>query len=435
MSGIDAIRLIPPPVTGPVRVGYSGGLDSSVLLHLLANDPASRARGLRAVHVHHGLHADADAWARHCETVCAALDVPLDIVRVQVRRDSGLGLEGAAREARRRAFAGLLDNGECLALAQHRDDQAETFLLRALRASGPDGLAAIRPARRFAAGWLWRPLLETPRSALAAHAAHHGLSWIDDPSNDDTALARNFLRHHVLPLLRERWPHADAAFARSAQLSAESSDILAERDAATLDEVREDTGGGLSVPALRGLSPARRARLLRYWVAVRGWPPLPAPGIARIETDLIAPPARVCDSMPRFAWHGVEIRRWRDGLHAVDPQRDLPPDWSCLWDGRTPLMLPNGDSLRLAGIEAFTAPVRVHARHGGERLQLPGHDGHRRTLKHVLQALDIPPWLRTRMPLISDADGALLAAGDRVRSATFDVWLQTNGARLLWFLS
>lgn len=435
MPRTSVIRLIPPPADGPVRVALSGGLDSIALLHLLVVDQALRARGLRALHVHHGLHADADAWAAHCAEACADLGVALDVVRVRVARDSGLGLEGAAREARHRAFADLLEDGECLALAQHQDDQAETFLLRALRASGPDGLAAMRPARRFAGGWLWRPLLDTPRVALEAHARRHGLRWIEDPSNADTALDRNFLRHRLLPLLRERWPHAAQAFARSAQLAGESADILAEDDAAALAAVRDETGGGLSVTALRGLSAARRARLLRAWVSVRGWPPLPAEGIAHIESDLIAPQASVCDTMPRFAWHGVEIRRWRDGLHAVDAHRDLSEDWSCDWDGRAPLTLPNGDTLRLAGADGFPWPVRAHARHGGERIVLPGREAHRRTLKHVLQAMDIPPWLRTRMPLLSAGDGTLLAAGDRVRSAAFERWLQTQRARLVWLLS
>lgn len=429
------VRLLPPPAAGPVRVALSGGLDSVSLLHLLAADGAIRERGLRALHVHHGLHAEADAWATHCAAVCADLGVALDVVRVRVARDGGLGLEGAAREARHRVFAERLDDGECLALAQHLDDQAETFLLRALRASGPDGLAAMRPARRFAGGWLWRPLLDTPRAALEAHARQHGLRWIDDPSNADTALDRNFLRHRVLPLLRERWPHAASAFARSAQLSGESADILSEDDAAALAAVRDEAGGGLSVTALRGLSAARRARLLRAWVSVRGWPPLPAEGIAHIEADLIAPLAGVCDTMPRFAWHGVEIRRWRDGLHAVDAHRDLPEDWSCDWDGRAPLALPNGDTLRLVGIDGFPWPVRAHARHGGERIVLPGREDHRRTLKHVLQAMDIPPWLRARMPLLSAGDGSLLAAGDRVRSAMFERWLQARQARLSWLLS
>ena len=139
------MRLPNPPLPSPILLGFSGGLDSSVLLQLLATDPGIRSRGLRALHVHHGLHADADAWAAHCRRVCAALDVPLEVVRVQVNLSARLGVEGAARAARHAAFAAALGDGEILALAHHRDDQAETFLLRALRGAGADGLAAMRP--------------------------------------------------------------------------------------------------------------------------------------------------------------------------------------------------------------------------------------------------------------------------------------------------
>src|SRR3546814_9068898 len=137
---------------------------------------------------------------------------------VDVERDSGVGLEAAARAARRRAFAAALRDDEVLALAHHRDDQAETFLLRALRASGPDGLAAMLPWQRFANGWLWRPLPDVPRASLMSPARAHRLRWIDEPSNGDTAHERNLLCHPVLQLLRESWPAANAAAARSAGL-------------------------------------------------------------------------------------------------------------------------------------------------------------------------------------------------------------------------
>ena len=441
MSAAPVIRLISPgtdPQATPqtasaVLLAFSGGLDSSVLLHLLAHDPTIRDRGLRAIHVHHGLHARADVWAEHCAERCLALGIALDLVKVEVSRDSGLGPEAAARQARRQAFTQTLRSGETLALAQHRNDQAETFLLRALRASGPDGLASMRPWQRFAGGWMWRPLLDTPRDALADYAAHHDLRWIEDPSNADTALDRNFLRHRVLPLLRERWPHADTAFARSAALAWEASELLAAQDNMLLASVREESRGALSVPALRALPTAQRARVLRRWVSALAWPPLPAEGVARIEADLLGSgSAGPSDGRtPRFAWHDVEIRRWRDALHAIDTGRELPLAWSCPWDGREPLTLPNGDTLALLGAEGFPASLQAHARRGGEHILLPER-GHHHTLKHVLQEFEIAPWERARMPLLSTGDGILLAAGDRIRSAGFGHWLESQGARLLW---
>ena len=161
-----ALPALPVETAGALVVGYSGGLDSTVLLHRLAAEPAIRARGLRAVHVHHGLQADADAWANHCEQQAGALGVPLQVLRVAVPRDGGSGPEAAAREARYVALSSTMAPGEVLATAHHRDDQAETFLLRALRASGPEGLGAMRPLRRRGPGWHWRPLLAVPRGAL-----------------------------------------------------------------------------------------------------------------------------------------------------------------------------------------------------------------------------------------------------------------------------
>ena len=410
----------------PLMVGYSGGLDSSVLLHALALHPESRTSGLRAIHVHHGLNSDADAWAAHCQRNCDHLGVELLVERVQVS-NTGLGREGEARAARHAAFARHLRDGEVLALAHHGDDQAETFLLRALRGSGVDGLAAMRPWRVYAHGWLWRPLLEMSRDAMREYAATHGLTWIEDPSNTDASLDRNFLRTRLMPLLRARWPHAGASFARSATLSAEAAELLDASDDIALNAVR-GTDDTLAVEALQALSPARRARVLRRWVAQLGLPPLTGNGIAHIETDLLVASA---DAGARFEWTSACIQHWRGRLHAQFVPVPMPRDWMHQWDGSEVLQLPTGATLELHGAARFEAPLRVHARHGGERIILPGR-AHHHALKHVFQDLDIPPWRRIGMPLLTDTDGALQAAGDRILSASFAAWLQARGARLDW---
>jgi tRNA(Ile)-lysidine synthase len=409
-------------------IGLSGGLDSVVLLHALAMLPEARARSLRVLHVHHGLHADADAWSRHCEAICAALSVPMRNVRVDVPRDSGEGLEAAARHARHAAFSAELGEGEVLALAHHRDDQAETFLLRALRGSGVDGLGAMHGWRRFGRGWLWRPLLGLSRAQLLAYAEANGLHWIEDPSNSDTRFDRNFLRRQVLPLLRERWPHADAALARSAELAAQAAGLLTGEDARCLAQLRTADAHAIARAGLQALPATRRARVLRHWIAELGLPPLPAEGIARIEAEVL--PARD-DADPRFQWREAEIRAWRDLVHAGRARMPLPDDWSSEWDGTATLPLPDGSRLQLLQAGGLDAPVRVHARRGGERIVLPGRD-HTHALKHALQDLGIPPWVRECLPLLSDEDGELLAAADLVCSARFDAWLRERGARLLW---
>ncbi|WP_368564612.1 tRNA lysidine(34) synthetase TilS [Pseudoxanthomonas sp. UTMC 1351] len=411
----------------PILAALSGGLDSCALLHALVQDHQVRQQGLSAIHIHHGLHAAADEWAAHCATLCRTWGIPLNVVRVHVERD-GEGLEAAARRARYLAFAQALGEQETLVTAHHLDDQAETFLLRALRASGPEGLAAIRPWRRFAHGWHWRPLLDVPRKTLLAYAQALGLAWVEDPSNEDSRHDRNFLRHQVLPLLRQRWPQADAAFARSASLMAETVELLEDGDAQALAMARTADPQALSVAPLAQLPRSRRARVLRRWIAELGLPPLPSEGVARIESDLL--PAGT-DTAAEFAWNDAAVQRWRGLLFASRHQEALPPDWQAHWRGDASLSLPGGGSLVLEGAGAFIEPLRVSARQGGERITLPGRN-HSHELKKVLQELGVPPWERRRLPLLWDSHDRLLAAGDLICSAEFDAWLRQNGATLRW---
>lgn len=422
------------PTTGALVVAFSGGLDSASLLHGLAVEPTARARGLRAVHVHHGLQAAADQWAAHCARQAGLLDVPLQVVEVEVARDAGLGLEGAARQARYQALCAALDPGDVLVTAHHLDDQAETFLMRALRASGPEGLGAMRPLRRFGSGWHWRPLLEVPRRDLLDYARSHGLAWIEDPTNAESDADRNFLRLQVLPLLQQRWPHAAAALARSARLSAEADVLLQGEDAQLLQAHAGEGGRTLPVEPLLALPPARLARLLRLWVHSLGLPPLPARGVERITAGLLHARA---DAEARFTWAGARVQRWRGLLHADIERAPLPAPWHTTWDGRDPLALPDGGRLWLrdaAGRHAqiaFDAPLRVRARQGGERMRLPGRS-HSHALKHLLQERGVPPWRRAHLPVLEDGHGSVLAAGDVACSETLERWLHGQGLTLCW---
>jgi tRNA(Ile)-lysidine synthase len=429
MSSLSASLSLPAAVAADTRlwVALSGGLDSTALLHALAQRWQGQ-REIHAVHVHHGLQADADTWAAHCTALCADLDVSLDIIRVEVNRDGGQGLEAAARRARHAAFAEVLHPGDVLIAAHHQDDQAETFLLRALRASGPEGLASMRPWRRFARGWLWRPWLALPRSAIASYAQAQRLAWIEDGSNADTALDRNFLRHQILPLLQTRWPQAAAALARSAMLSGQADGLLAAQDEQALLQVRTDDPRALSVEGLRALAPALRARVVRRWIGQCDLPPFPARGIAQLASDLLT--ARD-DGLAQFDWDGAHLRRWRGKLHAHLATPALPVDWGAPWDGRQALMLPDGGRLELHGAPHFAAPVQVTARRGGERIRLPGR-AHSHALKHVLQEAGLPPWERARLPLLRAPDGDVLAAGDRIHADRFAAWLHEHDATLRW---
>jgi tRNA(Ile)-lysidine synthase len=444
----STLELALRPLAGQnVLVGLSGGLDSTVLLHALATSANSRPASLRAVHVHHGLHADAYLWEQHCRRLCGELGVPLVVERVQVVRNSGKGLEASAREARYHAFDRHLGDGERLVLAHHQDDQAETVLLRLLRAAGGDGLAAMRPSRNFGRGSLVRPLLELSRAQLLHYAEANGLGWMEDSSNLDENMDRNFLRHRVLPALRERWPHAGAALARSAALLAEDGQLLGEEARKRLREVRGPEPTTLQANALRELERPWRARVLRQWLAELRLPVLPGNALAIIDSDLLGAES---DSSAEYRWAGVVLRRWRGWLHVETQRGTLPADWRYPWDGHGSLLLPTSDLLffarpgqepqefsvegaavweALAG-EAFGSFV-VSARHGGERITLPGRK-HSHALKQCLQDAGVPPWQRERLPLLLAADDDLLAAGDVLISARLDQFCRKNGVQLHW---
>lgn len=413
-----------------VAVALSGGLDSVTLLHALASIPEVREHGLHALHVDHGLHADAALWRAHCEALCSRLGLPIECTRVEVRQ-AGDGPEAAARRARHAAFARHLREGDLLALAHHQDDQAETFLLRALRASGPDGLRAMGPLRPLGDGFLWRPLLSTPRAALRAYARHHGLGWLDDPSNASDRFDRNFLRLHVVPRLRQRWPGAAVALARSAELCAEAADLLASADAALLARARTASPAVIDLDVLRALAAPQRARLLRSWIESLGLPPIPGGALEHFEAQVLH--ARP-DAGPELRWEGARLRRWGRLLaaEAPGPAWHLPTPLE--WTGETPLQLPLGDRLELRPARRLSWPVRVRGRLGGERILLPGRS-HRHRLKHVLQERAVPPWLRERLPVLAAPDGEVLAAGDIAISARLVEWLEATDTTLCWWRS
>jgi tRNA(Ile)-lysidine synthase len=396
-----SLRLPDPPPARRYWLAFSGGLDSTVLLHLLA----ARGLPLTAVHVHHGLQAQADAWAAHCQAVCDALGVPLEQLRVQVQ-PAGEGPEAAARAARYRALAACLGPGEILATAHHRDDQAETVLLRLLRGSGVRGLAAMKPLSSFAAGQLWRPLLGERRAALAAWAAERGIHGLHDPHNQDPRYARSWLRQQIMPLLRQRYPQADEALARAAGQAREAQAALtelAELDGAQA-QAREDFGPALRISRLQALSPARRHNLLRHWLEQAGHAPPDAAFWPRLDAEVLG--ARP-DGEPCLRLGEYEFRRYRDALYlmAVLPP---PPAVSCAWRDGLDLELPPGCG-RLHARRAPPFAVAVRFARGGERIRVRGRH---RTLKQLAQQAGIPPWVRLRMPLLY-RDEQLICVADR----------------------
>ncbi|MCI8211879.1 tRNA(Ile)-lysidine synthase [Pseudomonas sp. S25] len=391
------------------HIGFSGGLDSTVLLHLLA-ELAKRENlpPLNAIHVHHGLQVVADAWPLHCQQICKALSVPLQVISVQV--EPGASLEQAARDARYAAFSECLAEGEVLLTAQHQDDQAETLLFRLLRGAGVRGLAAIPVSRALGQGYLLRPLLSISRDELEAYARQHHLQWVEDPSNEDVHYSRNYLRNQVLPVLKSRWPQAAASMARTASHLDEAQQLLEELARADLASAESAhafawlTLPSLSLAELADLSPARQRNALRHW---------------------LAPLTRLPDSGHWAGWEtlrdagqgGRPVWRLTDGELHRDQGRIwwLSDDWlqpmqtAGIWtDARRPLELPGNGQLFIEG-DVPSGALEVRYRLGGEILNLPGR-GHR-DLKRLLNECEIPLFVRGRLPLLF-REGEFLAVAN-----------------------
>ncbi|EMQ0963659.1 tRNA lysidine(34) synthetase TilS [Citrobacter braakii] len=413
-----------------ILVAFSGGLDSTVLLHQLVLWRAQNPEvALRAIHIHHGLSPQADSWVQHCESVCAQWQVPLVVERVQLE-DDGLGIEAQARRARYQAFAQTLLPGEVLMTAQHLDDQCETFLLALKRGSGPAGLSAMGESSPFAGTQLIRPLLAQTREALEVWARQHELCWIEDESNQDDAYDRNFLRLRVTPLLQQRWPHFAQAAARSAALCAEQESLLDELLANDLADCVTAQGTLLLAPLMM-MSGVRRAALLRRWLAGLNAPMPSRDGLERIWQEVAL--ARE-DASPCFRLGEYEVRRYQSQLwwvKSVDGQSETVIPWSCR---ETPLTLPAGlGSVQLISAGELRMPqageaVSIRFKAPGV-LHIVGRNGGRK-LKKIWQEQGIPPWRRDTTPLLFYGETLIAAAGVFVTREGAAV--DEEGMSLIW---
>src|SRR6266850_6981683 len=359
-----------------VAVGLSGGIDSVVLLHLLRETPGIR---LRVIHVHHGLSPNADAWAEFCRKLCKRLGVPLTVKRVRVAR-KGKGLEAAARDARHAAFKE--SNAECIALAHNLDDQAETVLMNLLRGAGPRGASGMAERGRLGAKTLWRPLLNVSRKEILAYAREHGLRWIEDESNADESLTRNFIRRGVGPLLEKKFPRWRESLARAARHFSKKE--------------------------------AGREQLLRSFLAANG---LKAPSEAKLVEMLKQLGAAGASTL--IEHDGASVRAYRGKVVVLPLEKKKPAFMPISWAGERRLEIPalGGElvfrRVRGQGIDASLVGEKsctVKLRSGGERLRLHPKRP-RRTLKNLFQEAGVPPWQRERLPLLYCGDELAWAPG------------------------
>jgi tRNA(Ile)-lysidine synthase len=394
-----------------VLVAFSGGLDSTVLLHQLADLRQQHDLQLRAVHIHHGISAFADEWVTHCQAICERWAVPLEVIRVTLTND-GSGIEAQARSARYAAFAQIIQPDEALVTAQHLDDQCETVLLALKRGSGPAGLAAMPDTLPFGDNVLVRPLLKTSRETLEAYAHAHQLVWIDDDSNQDDRYDRNFLRLRILPLLQARWPHFARSVARSAALCGEQEALLDELLADELASLMTPEGS-LTIAPLQEVSQIRRNALLRRWLTQLDAPPPSRAMLERIWQEVALSRE---DAAPRLQIGAHDVRRYQGQLWWITRQA-APGKQVLAWlPPYAPLKLPlELGILRVAqtgyAVRAPEQDEQVSVRfHAPGNWQIVGRE-RSRSLKKLWQELSVPPWRRDTTPLLFYGEQLIAAPG------------------------
>lgn len=391
-------------------VAYSGGLDSHVLLHLLRELRTSYPLNIRAIHINHGLSPHALSWEKHCESTCKTLEIDFFKKTINIT-SSNKNIEEQLRDERYRLFAETLKLGEYLLTAHHLDDQAETVLLQLLRGSGVKGLAAMPPIKSFAKGVHARPFLNISRKDLEQYAIEQKLCWIEDESNHSLRFTRNFLRHDVLPILKKRWPTVNLTLARTAKHCAETQNWLNQQTSNDLQKIRSDKADILSIQKLLSLDSVRQRHVLRFWFEQCGFSIPSAVKMKEIQDKMLS--AR-SDKNPLIKWGKVELRRYRDYLYVMPKLSDFDRT-PRRWDFDVSLHIPSIGTLEAEkkqgqGLKLEYKSCEVRFRSGGERCYFAEKKSHR-TLKNLFQEWGVPPWLRSRMPLIFIEDQLVQVPG------------------------
>ncbi len=385
-----------------IFIGYSGGVDSHVLLHLL-HDVYRHKKGieLTAVHVDHNFSPKAKKWARHCQKICKQLSIKCITRTIAARINDSYSPEEILRKLRYEVFAKILPKEACLVTAHQADDQAETLLLQLFRGAGPKGLAAMPEKAKFAHGWLVRPLLGCSRKEIHLYATKHKLKWVEDESNSNTKYDRNLIRHQLLPSIKARWPAIITTLNRVSRHSAEASElleILAEQDLARL--VNGTDSSILNITLLKTLPLNRQKNVLRFWFHKLF---LPTPAEVKLREIVRTVINSRYDATPVVKWFGAEVRRFRNNLYAMLPLMPFDKKKS----------IADLDNLRSKIARKFKLPmkkIRICFRQGGEQIKLPGRSG-KHDLKKLMQEWSVPPWLRDRVPLIYYAKKIIAIVG------------------------
>ena len=414
-------------------IAYSGGLDSTVLLHLLHDRKDEFNAQIKVVHINHGLNKNADAWADHTASVCHNLNLPYLSIVLNLEKEPGLSLEELARFHRYKVLSELMQSSDVLFTAHHQDDQVETFLLQLLRGAGPEGLAGMAVLMKFHHGWLARPLLNATREQVIEYATENSLVWIEDESNVNQKFDRNYIRHNVIPVLAGRWPSLNKTITRVAAHQAECASFLNEIAREDLKKLVQNEQDSLDINSLNTLDFPRKKNVLRYWIRENGYPVPGSEITKKIITELIA--ARI-DAQPCIRWAKVELRRYRNRIYLMEQFKKHDLDRKISWNLKEKLFLDNGfltaETCKSKGINKDLVKddqVEIRYRKGGEKIRLPAKQ-HSQKLKKLFQEAGIPPWHRENIPLIYIDDNLVSVAGLWV-DARFHAGKGDNG----WYIS
>lgn len=411
MSLLNELRALLPQFAANKTcwIAYSGGLDSHVLLSLCHQLRTEINFDFRAIHINHHISPHADSWGLHCQKICDQYQIELFQSDVQLNLKPGDSLEETARDKRYAIFTEYMQQDDILLTAHHQDDQAETVLLQLLRGAGPKGLSAMPRLKKFGRGYLARPLLGFSRNELEIYARENNLTWIEDESNQDVTLSRNFIRHEIMPRLITAWPSASASIARSAAHCAENQDLLEEY---LQDDYRAATGSDentLSVAKLLQMKPEKQKLILRRFIYQNNFS---LPNSRKIESILQDVLHSAWDKSPCVKWDDAMLRRHKDDIHLLSAE--VEPDLATVeWEIEKPLELTHGVlKTRLisgAGLRADIKQVAVGFRQGGEMVEVKGRG--RQSLKNLFQEWGVLPWERSSLPLVFVGQQLIAIAG------------------------
>ena len=392
-------------------VAYSGGLDSHVLLQLCSK---YSSLPVRAVHIHHGLQDEADQWSRHCAEVCEVLGVPFKTLHVDASKRSGESPEETARKARYVALKSELEPGDCLLTAHHQDDQSETVLLQLFRGAGVAGLAAMPVIRGSRQTFHARPMLGLGRDEIHDYAIENNLKWVEDPSNTDTDFDRNLLRQDIIPKISKRWSQLGDSLSKVAVQQQDALEIIEAMAAIDLASLITQSAHTIDIVGLLKLSRARQLNLLRYWIHQFA-PDAPSANVLHQVVQSVLHAAE--DASPEVCWGQSEIRRYQGELYC---QKQVGHDASKKydWNPRANLMLEalgielQAEQVNKQGLkpELLDKILKVAFRQGGEKIRPAGRKN-THSLKKLMQEAGIPPWQRSRIPLIYFGDQLIAISG------------------------